>query len=566
MRRLILGCVVLGLIAMPAAAQTNKALEIVPEDAMGFVMIKDARTLCDKLQEVSKRINAKEERPLFEALRKRMEETKGWNEKGAIIAIAMPGKDKDAMMVPVVALPARDHQAMITFFGVKDAKEEIGAGSIDLPNIVMFPFGRHNPKGEVLKDGKIQVLVAKREDYVLVTGSEHRDALQRVLSSKKNIAASLTTTQAWLDEQDIAGICTRDTALTGVIRLMMTNAKEAGADQQKRLREIGQEIEKNFKFIAFGAKFEKEGHSRLTTRFIFQEGSRFAKWLAQAESVQPDLLGGFGDERYLFAAVAKLNPQMNFEGFWSLLPNDPKLPPEKVKELQEASMRLRKRVTDLALSTYVEPSNDKEKKDGVHRAPNLTLAAMLKVDDASAFVEGSTDLITKATAAANAATDQRTEVKLEPKRIGDKACVIVTFNDSNKKTDKEQPGAPTDGCLVFTSIDAKTVLVGVLNKTTEADAFVKQYSVKASRSLQENAELRKTMALMPKQMQIAAFLNLNSFSLMADPAAKLANCPPIGFSFGGVPEGFEAQFVIPFDTVRTIAEQAQGEKLQEPKK
>jgi hypothetical protein len=67
-------------------------------------------------------------------------------------------------------------------------------------------------------------------------------------------------------------------------------------------------------------------------------------------------------------------------------------------------------------------------------------------------------------------------------------------------------------------------------------------------------------------MQIAAFLNLSSFSRMADPAAKLADCPPIGFSFGGVPEGFEAQFVIPFDTVRTIAEQAQGEKLQEPKK
>ena len=45
----------------------------------------------------------------------------------------------------------------------------------------------------------------------------------------------------------------------------------------------------------------------------------------------------------------------------------------------------------------------------------------------------------------------------------------------------------------------------------------------------------------------------------------LPDCPPVGFAVGALPDGIEAQFVIPFDTVHAVFEalNAQGKKAGE---
>src|SRR5262249_27885966 len=145
---------------------------------------------------------------------------------------------------------------------------------------------------------KFPVLVARRGDFVLLAPPESRAGLEAVLHSKKNITASLRPVQDWLDEQDMAGICTDRGVSTGLA--MFLNGPGGGAEsstqgQVRQLRENFAEVEKNVQLIAFGASIEKDGHSRLATRVQFQPEGSYAKWIAKAEPLREKLLARFPD-------------------------------------------------------------------------------------------------------------------------------------------------------------------------------------------------------------------------------------------------------------------------------
>jgi len=54
MKRLLATVLALFLLASPALAQADKAIEIVPHDALGFILIKDLRQLSDKVDDLAR--------------------------------------------------------------------------------------------------------------------------------------------------------------------------------------------------------------------------------------------------------------------------------------------------------------------------------------------------------------------------------------------------------------------------------------------------------------------------------------------------------------------------------
>src|SRR5437764_14026172 len=60
MKRLLATVLVLLLLASPALAQVDKAIEVVPHDALGFILIKDLRQLSDIVDDHAKKINVPE--------------------------------------------------------------------------------------------------------------------------------------------------------------------------------------------------------------------------------------------------------------------------------------------------------------------------------------------------------------------------------------------------------------------------------------------------------------------------------------------------------------------------
>jgi hypothetical protein len=550
MRRLVLSVFVLALFALPAWAQTNKALEIVPDDALGFILIKDLRQLHDKAEDLAAKTNGKAHFAFVEGILSN-DIKKGLNEKGSVVVIAMSGKDEKTIPCPILALPVGDLAVLMLALGVKEeAKDGISMGTIDVPLLTRFWF---EPK-EKAKDAKeplgpkMPVLVAKRDGFVLLTAVDSKDQLQRVLSAKKSIASIVEPAKTWLDEQDICGICTAAGMKIGFPLMLM------GPEGQP----FGKDFAKNVKLVAFGARIEKEGHARLLGRAFFTDDSPYAKRTGKAEPVQTTLFSSLSDERYLFAALARISPETNFE-ILIAEHHHQKLPAAKAKELTDASVRLLRRITEVGMSVNAEGKTEKESKQGI--AP--TTVAFLKVDDATAFVEGATDLMKKHSEATNAVADTQTDVKIEPMRVADKQSVLITITEKKKdaKSDKEPAPRPAD-ILIMTVLDPQTLLVGTLKKADQAESFVKANLTKPAKSLEGNSELKKAFALLPKQTQLAAFINLNTILY----GEGMKDCPPLGFGLGMLPGSIEAQFVLPFETLQALVAAENARSKKEPEK
>src|SRR5438093_9058051 len=98
------------LLAAPSQAQTAKALDLVPEDALGFLVIKNLRELSDKVEQAAKKLNVAERVSLLELMQQEMGIREGINDKGSVVFIVLKAKDAKAMPGFVTALPVADRQ------------------------------------------------------------------------------------------------------------------------------------------------------------------------------------------------------------------------------------------------------------------------------------------------------------------------------------------------------------------------------------------------------------------------------------------------------------------------
>src|SRR5688572_11677085 len=71
--------------APPDKAQTDKALNLVPEDALGFLLIKDLRSLSDKVNDAAQRLDVPEKVSLLELIQKELGIHEGINANGSVL-------------------------------------------------------------------------------------------------------------------------------------------------------------------------------------------------------------------------------------------------------------------------------------------------------------------------------------------------------------------------------------------------------------------------------------------------------------------------------------------------
>lgn len=542
MRQLVWSIIVLAGFTAPAWAQTNKAVEIVPEDAVGFLVIKDHHQLRDKANDLAAKLNAKDHLAMWDGILGK-EVKKQIAEHGSVVVIIMPGKDDQIFPCPVLALPGSG-PGLLQALGVKDeAKDGISTGEIEMPGI----FGRFGvqpkdpPKGEKIAAGKMPVLVAKRDGFTLVTSIESRDQLQRVLAAKKSIAGKVESAKAWLDEQDFCGAF-----MPSAVKMGLPFKAKGPADQP-----LIKDFDKNVNFIACGGRIEKEGNVRLQTRIFFTQQSPYAKRAGKAEAVQTTLLASLPQERYLVAGTVRISPEANFENLLAAHPH-PKIPEAKAKELTEAGARLLRRVTEAAWCVHAEA---KEEKSGP------AVVVFLKVDDSAAFVEGAADLAKKHCDAVTATGDADREAKFDRTRIADKQSVLITITEKKAVKSDKNGGPHGPEATIMTVIDPQTVLIGTLKKADQAESFVKAHATKPARSLEADGELKKALGLLPTPTQLVTFINLKN--ILHD--AKVRDCPPLGVSVSMLPAVIEVQVVAPIETLQALVEAANARDKRDSK-
>jgi hypothetical protein len=164
-RRFAAALVLALLFSATATAQTKQALEIVPDDALGFILVKDMQQLSAHVEELAKKVKAQAHVSLLELLRDGMGLGNSLNEKGSAMIIALKGKDDKAAPALVFVLPVSDATAALKKLGAKEGKDGIMEASIPMPPGVFATIGKKEAKP---KDGAGPVLVAKREGFILL--------------------------------------------------------------------------------------------------------------------------------------------------------------------------------------------------------------------------------------------------------------------------------------------------------------------------------------------------------------------------------------------------------------
>jgi hypothetical protein len=132
MARYFYTALALVLIAAPCQAQTRQAVDLVPDDASGFLLIKDLRELSDKVEQLAKKLNVAQRVSLLELIHKEMGIREGINDKGSALFIVLKTKDKKNDIAMVFALPVADHHKIAQQLAVKNDKDAIAEGEVGL--------------------------------------------------------------------------------------------------------------------------------------------------------------------------------------------------------------------------------------------------------------------------------------------------------------------------------------------------------------------------------------------------------------------------------------------------
>jgi hypothetical protein len=551
MRSLRLAVLALLLSTAPASAQITKALDLVPDDALGFILIKDLRQLSDKVEQLASKLRAPEHVSFLELVQVSL--GRGLNEKGSAVIIVMKGKEK-SKLAAIVALPVADYQQIARHLGVESSKEAISEGKMGAMSPLLFGIGGKGSAEE--KAPKIPMLVARKGDFVLLTSPETREPLERVLKARASVTPALKPARDWLGKQDISGVCTHHGIQVGLAMILGGPGgavDESTPRQYAELKGTFADIEKNVQLIAFGARIEKEGHSRLLTRVYLDPNGEYAKWLAKAEPVKGKVLARLPSQQYVLAVLARISPQTNFRGFTKLL-WDALTPGEKAEQLSLDAARLLQRISEVGVGLY----KDKAGKKAAGEVDSVQAAVVAKVDDAPKFVKEAVALLKNTQKAASAAGKGKAELEFRQQSVAGKPSQLITVRDAKggrkegertKETAEEKPLV-----LLLSELDARTVLVCSLASADQAESAVKRFARQPGQALSSDKALQTTTMLMPPRHQVAAYLNIQTLGLLGVSTPSKTESPPLGFALSTFPGGVEAQFVIPYGALQAVFE------------
>jgi hypothetical protein len=547
--RFVAAACAVALLVSPCRAQTDKALSVIPDDALGFLMIKDLRSLSDKVNDTARRLNVQEKVSMLELIQKEMGIKEGINEKGSLLFLVLKGNEAslDGLRF-LVALPVADHDKIAKQLAVKDIKDGIGQGELGFPSGLLAGVGGSGPQGN---PKKFPILVARRGDFVLLATMEGRAGLESVLHAKKDITVTLKGTEDWLGRQDIAGFITNSGVQFGLGLFLGGPGGGTGAtspEQAAQLKASFADVEKNVRLITFGGRIEKGHDWRLSTAVHFQPEGSYARWIAQAQSLGSKLLANFPDEPHFAVLLARISAQTTFEGAARFVFGE--LPKDKVDVLQAEMAKLVGQVTEIGACAYVGKAGAAALPSKLAAGQSADCVILAKVRDANVFLDEAVDMLKHAHRAMHSAAKTKVEITYKEQDIAGKPSRLVTVmpdKNSAGKDDKDQPQV-----FLLTALDPQTVLGSALVDAGRAEAIIQKFSKPAGRSLESNAQVQQTQKLLPEKLQIEAFFDLQAFGILGKGAMQVSAVAPLGFSMRALPAAVEAQFVIPFDAIKAV--------------
>lgn len=283
------------LLAATFAQAAEDVLGVIPERALGFVLVNRLAETDAKIQSLGQQMQLPVPSPL-EMFKTAAGVPEGLDEKGSAAIVVMPGKDASKQPVAVLNfVPVTDYRQFI---------EQLKPNNASAAIVEVQVRGR-------------SFLVGNRGGYAVVAEPRYRDALEKALGAPRRTPREVTPLREWLAEGDFAGVVTRrgvellcakgQEALQDVKRSLaaLPEDKRKGMEAavgvftvyEKMLKAAGEEISG----YAFALEADENGALHLTERMRFTSGGRAAKMLSQVKPPEGDLLAGLPGGPFVFA-------------------------------------------------------------------------------------------------------------------------------------------------------------------------------------------------------------------------------------------------------------------------
>ena len=568
--RTVICCV---LIVFPAAmAAADDVLKLVPDNALGVVVVNRVGETNEKLKALALRLKAP---PLdfLSTAKLTLGLQEGLDEKESVALAAVPSTP-DGVPVTTVFLPTADYVAVL-----KRLKADTGADGI-----------------ANLSVGDREFVAAQKGGYAVVTEAANKATLQAVIAAAKSIADAAPGLDAWRGENDAYAVAT-----PGGIKFAQQQIQiglEAAKTQMANMGEQGKTalaslgmydslinaMDKELGHLAVGLRMADDGAIHVVSRTLPVEGGTLARIASQAKPAKDNPLAGLPQLPFFVAGGGSFTPasmkswmEMSFNMMRSY-PGGDKLSDEHIKKLSEISLKSMQGLRSMALLM------------GVGEADEPLYAAMLlamKTKDAKAYIENYEATMGQMATVFKEADSPLFAFQSERMEIEGLPVVKLAMDMKPFMGQAQGPEAEKMLELMLGSGGKMNAYFAAADKETVIGAYISpKQLVSAVKAIRDNKPqlidedgVAKTAAMLPAGAQWVGFLSprggaafvSRTLKAVAPPGAsvpeipELPDTPPIGLGVALSPSGLDAHLAVPAAVLEAVSEvirkaRAQGAK------
>lgn len=555
------------LFAPVAVAAEPAALKLVPEDALAVVVINDLAKADAQIGKIAAAAQIPAPPSLLPLIKAQVGIQEGLDDNGSAAMALMSGDDGRPFAIAI--LPVSDYKKLVSQFQAEDSSGEITKISV----------------------GGESALAAKKGNFAVLTQSDKKDALKKVLDGSRPITPVIGKLSDWIGDHDVAWIATPTGVKKGlaIARKSLADVKAAFANaNDESAKMMAGNLDAYDMFLASaerevstaGVAFhvDDNGGLHVDTRTIFVPSGSWAAAGKNFERAAGTPLACLPNGSFMMAFDGTM-PKGFSTGFMNLsvqmMSNMSKaaggqpLTEEQQKKLTDAMQGAMADVR--AMSMVMGPP-----KPGSSIYSNM--AAAMKVKDSKKYMDNYQKLMASMRDAYKG-TSLEAFMPQEAKKtkIGDLDGLEFTM-DMSKVIEKmpNAQGAKQMMQMLFGPEAKLSVYVAAVDDSTIAISYVNSDNIarvqaackNPQSSLAGNPDIAQTAKLLPHGAQWVVYLSPKGFmdfisTMILGMAAaggggpmpalpEFPKTPPIGFGAELTSTGFDLNVVVPGDTLKGI--------------
>ncbi len=349
-------------------------LEIVPGDALGFVVVNGLAATDAKIGNLGEKLQLPLPRPLA-LLKASAGLGPGFDETGRSAVVILPGPDADSMPVPLWYVPISDFGKFAASLGAEQTEKKI------VP---------------VRLQGK-SLLAGQRAGFAVLVRETHGDLLEKALASKTTLPDAVRKLQPWIGKKDAAVVVTTKgvklitAKLQEGLATVRRAARQHAGDQVNPAIEALKMYDKLFEvvgsdvsLVGVGLQLDSSGDVRISKWVGLRPGGSIAKAVEGKTLPTGELLAGLPGEPFVFAVGGVISPAAveSLMGFSTEMMKAASelygLSPEQVEGMMKAAGPMMRRTSGMSMLFAVGTPGE---------AIYSKMLAAMRVGDAKKFIQ-----------------------------------------------------------------------------------------------------------------------------------------------------------------------------------